>query len=129
MDALDSLHETLEDALTKFSFFAPKEDNLVVERKSIVRTTNHKSSTPRYKDFPKPKPKKSSLTGRVGIGAQKRKTSSKIIIPSSPKKEKNVNKVIEEYPSLLDGIICDNIITYISPSTICDYKCLAAICE
>ena len=65
MDALDSLHETLEDALRKFSFFTPKEDNLVVERKSVVRTTNHKSSTPRYKDFPKPKPKKSSLTGRV----------------------------------------------------------------
>ena len=120
MDALDDLHEALEEALTKFSFFAPREDNLIVEGKSVVRSYK----TSKYQELPKAKPKKSSLTGRVGIGAEKRKMSAKIIIPSSPKKEKIVSTVIEEYPSLLDGITCDTdndvIITDISPPTTID---------
>ena len=67
-DALDQLYESLSADLKDFSRHAPVEDNLVVEKPLVVR-----NQTKKFPPLPKPKEKKSALSGRVGVSTEKRK--------------------------------------------------------
>ena len=69
-DALDQLHETLSADLKDFSRHAPVEDNLVVEKPRVIRNQAKK-----FPPLPKPKEKKSALSGRIGVSTGKRKSS------------------------------------------------------
>ena len=67
-DALDQLYD-----LKDFSRHAPVEDNLVVEKPRVIR-----NQTKKFPPLPKPKEKKSALSGRVGVSTEKRKLASAI---------------------------------------------------
>ena len=67
-DALDQLYD-----LKDFSRHAPVGDNLVVEKPRIIR-----NQTKKFLPLPKPKEKKSALSGRVGVSTKKWKLASAI---------------------------------------------------
>ena len=69
--ALDQLHESLSANLKDFSRHAPVEDNLVVEKPRVIR-----SQTKKFPPLPKPKEKKSILSGREGVSTEKQKLAS-----------------------------------------------------
>ena len=64
-DALDQLYESLSADLKDFSRHAPVEDNLVVEKPLVIR-----NQTKKFSPLPKPKEKKSALSGRVGVSTE-----------------------------------------------------------
>ena len=94
-EALETLRECLTNQLKSFSAHAPKEDNIVIERPRVIRNEIKK----KYPPLPKPKNKKSVLTGRVGISTEKRKASASIKI-NSTKEKNNEKNIIEEFPPL-----------------------------
>ena len=69
-NVFDKLEEDLRDILEDLKLNAPTENGLVKETLSSVRSSPKKGIF-RY-CLPKPRQRKSSLTGRVGIGAEKR---------------------------------------------------------
>ena len=72
-DALDQLYESLSPDLKDFSRHVFVEDNVVVKKPCVIR-----NRTKKFPPLPKPKEKKSALSGRVGVSTEKRKVASVI---------------------------------------------------
>ena len=82
-NALDQLYESLPADLKDFSRHAPVEDNLVVEKPRVMR-----NQTKKFLPLPKPKEKKSALSGRVEVSTEKRKLASAIDVVTKKKVKK-----------------------------------------
>ena len=98
-DALDHLHELLSKAVKTLSYHAPKDDNLIIERPTVMRVVP--KSSRRFAHLPKPKSKKTFLSGRVGVSTEKRKFAASIDV-TQPKPKLKSPVIIEEYPPLND---------------------------
>ena len=61
----------MAESIEQLNFHAPTEDNLIVERPKVSRIKQEVV----YPELPKPKERKSILSGRVGISSEKRKAS------------------------------------------------------
>ena len=79
-DALDQLYESFSADLKHFSRHVPVEDNLVVGKPHVIR-----NQTKKFPPLPKPKEKKSALSGRVGVSTEKRKLASAIDVVTKKK--------------------------------------------
>ena len=90
-DALDQLYESLLADLKDFSRHAHVEDNLVVEKPRVIR-----NQTKKFPPLSKPKEKKSALSGRVGVSAEKRKLASAIDVVAKKKAKKLENIIALE---------------------------------
>ena len=82
-DALDQLYESLSADLKDFSRHAPVEDNLVVEKPRVI-----KNQTNKFPPLPKPKEKKSALSGKVRVSTEKWKLASAIDVVTKKKTKK-----------------------------------------
>ena len=83
-ETLDKLEEDLTDIVKDLKLQAPHEARLFKESPSHVRSSPKKGI---YRDpLPKPKVKISALSGRVGIGAEKKRAAITLNIKDTPKK-------------------------------------------
>ena len=79
-DALDQLYESLSADVKDFSHHAAVEDNLVIEKPRVI--TNQ---TKKFLPLPKPKEKKSALSGREGVSNEKGKLAPVIGVMAKKK--------------------------------------------
>ena len=101
-ETLDKLEEDLRDVVEDLKLQAPHDAGLIKESFSYVRSSPKQGI---YRDpLPKRKIKKSALSGRVGIGAEKRRTAIKLNIKDTPKKQPRT----EEELAPEDGALYDS---------------------
>ena len=101
-ETLDKLQEDLRDIMEDLKLQAPHEAGLIKESFSYVRSSPKQGI---YRGpLPKPKIKKSALSGRVGIGAEKSRTSITLNIKDTPKRQPRT----EEELAPEDGALYDS---------------------
>ena len=84
--ALDNLHDELVKLIEPLKYYPPKDESLILEKPNVVRNVSKFS---KFSTLPKPKLKKSNLTGRVGISAERnRKVRSITVIDPQNKESK-----------------------------------------
>ena len=88
----NNLLEEFVKLIETLKYHAPKVDSLILEEANVVRSASKSS---KFSTLPKPKLKKSNLTGRVGISVERKKKARSIIVIDPKIKEKNL---IEEQP-------------------------------
>ena len=101
-ETLDKLEKDLRDIVEDLKLQAPHNAGLIKESFSYVRSFPKQGI---YRDpLPKRKVKKSALSGRVGIGAEERRTTITLNIKDTPKKQ----PCIEEELASKDGALYDS---------------------
>ena len=91
-DVLDHLHDELVKLIETLKYHAPKDESLILEKPNVVRNV---STSCKFSTLPKPKLKKSNLTGRVGISAERKRKARSITVIDPKIKKTNI---IEEQP-------------------------------
>ena len=99
-DILSSLVKTLKSTLLEFQEHAPKEEGLTLEAKKTCK--RKLSSLTINENLPKPKTKKSELSGRVGVSTEKRRMAKDIQVT-----DKNEGPLLTEEVAPLDDAIYD----------------------
>ena len=66
-DVLDHLHDELVKLIEILKYYVPKDASLILEKPNVRNV----STSCKFSTLPKPKLKKSNLTGRVGISAER----------------------------------------------------------
>ena len=94
VEVLHSLEDQLKSSLKMLSDLAPQDDGVVTEPLRVKRRINKSNIKVDLPNLPKPKSLKSSLTGRVGIAAEKRKIAASVSVNDIKKEDKNA--VLEE---------------------------------
>ena len=82
--ALGHLHDELVKLIEPLKYYPPKDEILILEKPNVVRNVSKFS---KFSALPKPKLKKSNLTGRVGISAERNRKVRSITVIDPPKKE------------------------------------------
>ena len=90
-DAIEALEDELNNIKERLQEFVPKDEGLIIENKKEA-TKIHVKEQNRFFSLPKPKSKKSVASGRVGIGAKRKREASKINVNTGTK----LMQVIEE---------------------------------
>ena len=93
-EALDHLHNELSKLLETLRHHAPKDKELVLEKPHTVRNIAQMKTC---SSLPKPKQRKSSLTGRVGIAAEQKRKATTVSV-MVPKMKKVAESTVEEFP-------------------------------
>ena len=92
IEVLDTLEDQLKSLLELLEKNAPNDNGIVMEPQQVKRNISSITTS-----LPKAKKLKSSLTGRVGIAAEKRKLHTNLIIPKV-EKVKDVYLTVEIAP-------------------------------
>ena len=91
-DVLDRLHDKLIKLIETLKYHAPKDESLILEKPNVVRNV---STSCKFSTLPKPKLKKSNITGRVVISAERKRKARSITVIDPKIKKTNI---IEEQP-------------------------------